>query len=251
MIKTTSKLLTYFFSKHFNAVASIASILSLLIVVFTQWLSAVVALSAFIVFLVIILFRFIYLFNSITLNKSKDGYFRLATYVNYSTVDGRQKTYELHKYLQCKSIIMEDHIHDFHWTGSTQPQITSLQQNVIGVTKGLQGQYDKVLLKFKNPLLYNDISLVHIKMSMDDSDNTSRPFCGQKVTDRIQLLSFRVELKHLGSYHNAKIMRKKLDTPLDQEYETIDNTEFDQYSRSYNYNLFSPEVGYAYKIDWS
>lgn len=185
------------------------------------------------------------------IQKTENGYYKFATYLNYSTKDGQHIVYELQKYLQCKTFMMDDHIHDFYWTGTNPPIVSSTLQEFKRVIKGAnKGDYDKVLLKFKTPLLYNDFSIVHIKMDLDDSDNSSKPFCSQKIIEKVQLISFRIELKHLENNQEARLERKKINTQLDQEYELVEYISFDQNSRSYSYNLFDPEVGYSYRIKW-
>lgn len=244
--------LKHFFSGYFSLIASIASILGLIIVFIPNKNQDIIALIAFIVFLLIILWRIFYVTKQFLLLKTEKGEHRFATYVNYSTIDGIHVCYELHKFLQCKTFIINEHIHEFSWSGTKMPVVTSMRQDIVRVEKSTSKEdYDKLILKYRKPLIYNDFSVVHIKMDIDDSDRQSRPYCSQRIEEEIQLLSFRVELKNLTASHDAKIMRKKFKTNLEQEYQTIGFVPFDTHSRSYYHVEFQPEIGYAYKIDWS
>ena len=244
--------LKYFFSGYFSLIASIASVLGLILSFISDKESDIIALIAFVFFLIIILFRIFYVTKQFMLNKTEKGEHRFATYVYYSTIDGLQICYEMHKYLQCKTFIINEHIHEFSWSGTKIPRVSSLRQDVVRIDKSPNKEdYDKLILKFRKPLVYNDFSIVHIRMDIDDSDKGSNPYCGQRIEEELQLLSFRVELKHLALNHNAKIMRKKYKTTLEQGFQTIDTVAFDPMSRSYNYVVYQPEIGYKYKIDWS
>jgi len=240
-----------FFSGYFSLVASIASIIGLIIVFVPNKNQDLIALLAFIIFLLIIIVKFFFVAQKFLQQHTESGYRKFATYVRFSTEDGKHISYVIQKYIQCKTLVMDEHVHEFSWTGSHAPIISSTQQEFKELQRTGDGHYDKAIFKFKTPLSYNDFAIVDIKMDLDDSDKKAKPFCAQRVTEKIQLLSLRIELKNVSKIHNARIMRKKINTPLDQEYKAVDFVPFDTHSRSYEYNLYNPEVGYSYKIDWS
>src|SRR5882724_7611082 len=123
------KIVKFFFSGEFNFIASISSIVGLLLVILTDLNAIIIALSCFVIFLLALLLKIYRVLKKFILQKTENGYHKFATYVRYSTEDGKHIVYELHKYLQCKTIIMDEHIHHFYWSGSADPNITSsLQQ---------------------------------------------------------------------------------------------------------------------------
>lgn len=249
-MKYLFKFLKFVFSTHFSLIASLASIVGLIIVFIQNRLSVYVALIAFILFLLIILIRLFFVFKTFLLQKTENGYHKFAIYVRYSTEDGSHISYELHKYIQCKSVIMNEHEHSFHWTGSKDPVISSHLQDYLRFIRTHEGEYDKAIFRFKRPLTYNDFCIVHIKMDLDDSDGKSKHFCDQSILEPVQLVSFRIELKHLDDAKDAKIMRRRLNTKLIQDYDTIGYIKFDPKSQSYEHNIFNPETGYSYMVNW-
>lgn len=195
-MKDFVKLINYFFSNYLSALASIASIVGLCIAVFVKADTALIGLIFIVLFLLVILIRFFFLIRRFLLNKTENGYLKFATYVRYSTSDCKHISYELHKYLQCKRPIMSEYEHDFHWSGSQLPKISSDIQEHKDFIKTPEGQYDKAIFSFKKPLLYNDFTIIHIKMKLDDEDQQSQTYCEQTIKEPLQLLSFRIELKY-------------------------------------------------------
>ena len=243
--------LTKVFGNYFNIIAGLASIIGLFIVFLPGKNQVIIALSAFIVFLLIILLRIFWLTEQFLKNKSENGYDKLATIVRYRSEDGRFITNEIQKYIQCKMLIMDKHIHEYYWSGSGQPIVESDTMNFDSIKDSEDG-YKKAILKFKNPLVYNGFFIVHIRMKMDDADQISKPYINMRVKEKTQLITFKVELfyKHGNHVQNARISKKKLATlaPAGDEY--IDNIPFNTKTFSYEYNIYDPEVGYSYKIEW-
>ena len=250
-MKTLWKLLRYFVSDSFTAIAGLASIIGVLYLLFAQKTNTIIALLLFIIFLIIILTKFILLANSFVSQKTKSGHLKLVNYVRYSTMDGKLVHYETHRYIQSKSLIIDEYVHLFVWSGTKSPKISSTQQKFVKLIRA-QGDadLDKAIFKFKKPLIYNEFAIVEIIMDIDDSNYSSKPYCAQVINEAIQLISYSIELKHLANNNNALIQRKIMGARVDQEYETLYSIPFDEKSRSYHYNLFHPELGYNYRIYW-
>lgn len=248
-MKQLAKIVSSFFSGYFSFIASAASIIGLIITFSSSKNAVIIALITFILFLSIILIRFLLLVSTFLLHKTEDGSHRFATYIRYSTEDGRFISYEVHKYLQCKTMLMDNHIHKYHWTGSSVPNITSDLQEISN-TKKIDGDFDEVTLKFKKPLMYNDFCVVHIKMDIDDSSKKSQPFCETSVKEPVQLISFRIELRHLNISHNAKVTYRKTNAKFGEPF-FIKSIPFDKSSHSYEHIIHNPDMGYTYTIDWA
>lgn len=209
----------------------------------------IIALVAVILFLLVVLVKFFSVINKIAALKAPEGSLRFATYIRYSTQDGRFIKYEVHKHMQCKTLILGSHIHKFHWTGSKPPLVKSDLQDVVN-QRSIAGNYDEVELSFKKPLTYNDWCVVHIQMELDDTDNKSSKHCELSVKEPVQLVSFRIDLRHLNNNHDAKITEKRSSDLFSNE-RCIANVCFDRDSKSYEYIIHNPQMGYTYKIDWN
>jgi hypothetical protein len=249
-MKLFLKVVNFFFSGYFNLIASLASIIGILVLLFKDKYAIIIALVSLVIFLIIILLRVFYLTQKFILQKTENGYHKFATYVRYSTEDGKHIVFELHKYLQCKSILMNEHEHNFYWTGTESPRISSSLQEFKEFVKMPKGQYDKAIFRFKTPLSYNDFAIVHIRMDLNDENQQSKPFCEQTINEPIQLINFRIELRHLANNGQAKFLRRRVGTPITQEYDILDYVAFDSHSRSYEYSKFNPDVGFCYRLEW-
>jgi hypothetical protein len=238
----------------FTIISGVASIVGLFIGYFKNEHQALIAISAFCLFLILILYKVFSTINKFVLQKTQDGSHRFASYIRYHTVDGDHIEYETHKYLQCKSLIMHTFTQNFKWTGTSFPKnITSEQQDVINIVRAEdKSNYDSVILKFREPLIYNEFTVIHVKMEMDDSDHVSRRLCSYKIEQPTQLLDFRVELKHLEENKDAEIKIRPFEkNKVAVDWEVIGWVKFDPKSRSYTKSIFNPKVGYHYVLDWS
>lgn len=248
-MKLFHKAIRFLLSGYFSFFASLASIGGLVIVISSKEYAVIIALVALILFLVIVLFKFFWVVNRFLLQKTEKGFHKFATYVRYSTEDGKHITYELHKYIQSKTLMISEHVHEFHWSGTCDPIITSSLQEFIEFNRTPKGEYDKAIFRFKTPLAYNDFAIVQLRMELDDSDNKSEPYCEQSIKEPLQLINFRIELRHIEKHPDAKILRKRMGVSF-SEFEIIGFVKFDTNTRSYEHSQFNPNVGYAYRIQW-
>lgn len=249
-MKPTFKFLNFFFSGYFNLIASLCSVIGLLIAIFFSANPTIVALCALVVFLILILFRVFFVTSKFILQKTEGGYHKFATYVRYSTDDGKHLIYEVHKFLQCKKVLMDEYVHDFYWTGTQPPLITSSMQDFVSFVHTPSGDYDKAIFRFRKPVIYNDFVIVHIKMDLDDSDERSSTHCEQTIKESVQLLNFRIELRHLATHPDAKVMKRRINSQLIDNWELVTFVPFDATSKSYEISLAHPETGYSYKLIW-
>ena len=179
-----------YLSGYFALIGTCASIFGLVIVFLPNPWALILALSIFVSMLMWIFYKIINLIDSFVSNKTSEGYLKFATYVRYSTSDGKHIHYELYKFIQCKQLLMDMHLHEFNWSGSKEPRVSSSQKDFIQIVKPIsKNDLPKVALKFKKPLVYNDISIVEIIMDIDDSDHKSKKFVGHPVLENIQLIN--------------------------------------------------------------
>lgn len=87
---------------------------------------------------------------------------------------------------------------------------------------------------------------------MDDFDNISQPHLDYKVDKPINIIHYRVILRHKDSSFKtpATLKRMPINSKGPSTYEEFGSIPFDAVSKSYNYDLINPEVGYYYRIEW-
>ncbi|HEX5359925.1 MAG TPA: hypothetical protein VFW49_02320 [Fluviicoccus sp.] len=182
-----------------------------------------------------------------------NGYLSLSAFVRYVTSDGDNITYEVFRHIQVKRPVMSFFKHKFSWSGTKDPQCESDLQNVTAPMP-IPGETTRALnLKFKNPRVYNDVEIVHLRMKLDDSDHNSSPFLNQTVTAPIRLISFRVELLHATPAYFGKMAsfkRKRIENGHSAIEETLETIAFDANTKSYFHQISDPEPGYHYKLAW-
>lgn len=210
---------------------------------------AIIALLVFIVFLLLIFVRIFYVSRSFLAQRTEDGYDRLATMAKFHCSDGKMVLYDLHKFIQCKQIMMAKHEHEFRWTGSSDPKISSDTMNYEGPQPGEKG-FTRAIFRFKKPLLYNDVFVVHIRMEIDDTDKKSKPYLQHWVHDPVQMITFRVELPYkTGRVQDARLLFREIGKEH-EEYKFIRGVPFDKKTSSYEYAVYNPQVNHCYMIEW-
>lgn len=242
------------FEYNLTIIASLSSIASIVLLIFNSHTTGVIALLLLLIFLILIYIRFFLALKKLLFISFPDGFIKLSTEVIYSTIDGKFITYENYKFLQCKQPILNEFSHNFKWSGSKTPIIKSNFQIVSGdIIKRDKDNFDSIMLKFTDPVFFNQVFVVHTKMELDDSDNRSKPYIETKIDTPLKLLSVRVELKHkdISYIEKAQLRRKKINATLNAEYEDLDYISFDQNSKSYHLTLCNPEPGYYYRLDWT
>jgi hypothetical protein len=176
----------------------------------------------------------------------------ISNYTKYETNDGQNIIFESFRVIQAKCPILNGIDYHFKWSGSKMPKITSNLQEVEKIVDSPEDYYDFAQLKFKKSLLFNDTCIVHLFCEMDDVDNKSQPFVENKVAIPLDFIHYRIILRHKDSNFkkNAIISRKKIDAQMSSQYKNIGSIPFDVNSKSYEYQLLTPETGYYYRIEW-
>lgn len=237
------------FSLHTAAAA--ASLVSLVAMLLMDRWHATLALVAIILFLAALL---VVVYAALTRHLRTtwpDGYSRISTFARYSS-DGRTVRYESYKHIQCRQLLMSCFRHGYKWTGSRPPTITSDLQHVRTRADGGTRDYDHVELAFERPLLYGDATVVHQAMEIDDSDGASEPHVEFRVTEPVQVIVWRVELRHLPrSYRkDARVTRRRIDARFNARPEHVARVPFDPLARGYEHHVLRPEPGYFYCLEW-
>ncbi|HEV2150574.1 MAG TPA: hypothetical protein VGR37_24455 [Longimicrobiaceae bacterium] len=241
-----------FLNEWLQAIAALASIIGLIVVFIVDQWAALIALCAIIIFLSATLWKIYQVLNSFVAVRYPAGYSSVSTFIRYSTSDGNRLRYEVYKYIQCRQPLMTRFDYEFKWSGTHPPALASDFQRVGEITPGDVGGYDKVCLEFPTPLRYNQAALIHLAMNLDDADRKSEPFISTRVSEPLQLLQWRVELRHTGKGYKktARVLKQRLDSKFSPRAVQIGTVPFDPVSKSFEYHISNPEPGYHYRLEW-
>ena len=90
-------------------------------------------------------------------------------------------------------------------------------------------------------------------MILDDSNGASKPYVRLRVKENTQLITFKVELLHKNIHKrvpDATLTRCRIGLDIPTIYEFLENVPFNINTFSYDCDKYSPEIGYAYKLEW-
>ena len=212
-----------------------------------------IAFTTFLLFLLFLGWRVQRTFNQVLGKTYLHGYETLSTFVRYSTSDGNIIQYETFRHIQNKTLVRDYIEHQFHWTGSIPPKISSCLQE-LGEIQPVEGTAkSKIRVNFRKPTLFNEVEVVHLRMEIDDSDHKSETCVGLLVGEPIKVITFKIELlhskmKYSGTY--AKILRGDIDKNNVNPPTEIASVKFDTVSKSFEYILANPKPGYRYSLEW-
>lgn len=214
---------------------------------------AIIALIAIIVFLIALLLSVWYTISKIVHKEYDKDYLKLSFFTKYECLDRTHISYDGYRLIQSKRALLSDIQWAFKWTGSRPPRISSTLQDCDGhIIRSSSNDYDHVVLKFKKALFYNESAVVHFHADMDDVDGTAQPHLDVRVEEPISVVDFRVILayKDANFTEQAKFMRKPVNSRVPSDYQILETVNFNTHSKSYEYVLTNPEVGYFYRLEW-
>lgn len=214
---------------------------------------SIIALFAIIVFLLALLFSFWYAINKLIRNNNENEFQKLSFFTKYECLDKTHIKYDGYRLIQSKRPVLSEIKWMFKWSGSVPPKISSTLQNCDGkIVTSSSNDYDHAVLKFKKALTYNESAVVHFHAEMDDVDGLAQPYLDVKIDEPISVVDFQVTLAYKASdfSEQAKFMRKRINSAVPANYEIIGTVNYNPNSKSYEYVLTNPEVGYYYRLEW-
>lgn len=240
-------------NRTFIILGSLASILGLLALLLTgsalQITSIVVAICLFLASTLALLWRTL---SGETANRYPHGRKVLASFARYSTEDANLINYDIYRMVQVKRTVMTHYTHNFYWTGSEPPKLNSDLQKVEEVVQTEKGIYDKIILRLDQAKLYNESTIIHIRMTLDDSDHKSETHVAFKIDEPTEILQWDIELRYKDDTTPPAILeRRALSSDLSSGYEEIKKVPFDKATKTYQYSLPKPEVGFHYRLRWA
>ena len=238
---------------YFNIVAGVASIVSVIYIAFADETKAIIALLCFCLFLLASLIALICGISKYIERENMSDNKKVSVFTTFETIDSSHCQFETYRVIQAKRLILTSITQSFKWTGARLPQLSSRLQTISDVKQKDATEYDTAVLKFKHPLRYNETTTIHFKAEMDDYDSPMvQPHLDYRVDSDINIIHFRVILRHKKSTFKsaAKLLRMPTESANPAHYEEIGSVVFDVASKSYNYHLTHPDVGYYYRIQW-
>lgn len=167
--------------------------------------------------------------------------------------DGRKSTLDTYRVIQCKRLFLTEIRFNFKWTGKKMPKLSSCAQTIENIHHNEDGnKWDDAIVKFQNPLRYNECTVVNIKTENDDYDNTAQPWLNCKLSAPIDMLDFRIMLSYKPNGYSkpAIFERKKIDSEIDGDYEYMESIEFDTGNKQYSFCKVNPNPGFVYRLRW-
>ena len=250
--KNIGKTAVNIFSKQFYFFANLASIIALITIFTKEKWSVLISLIFFCLMLLIFTCYLLYSIYKILEVRNID-HENKSTFIKYQTDDGNKIIYETYKLIQCKKPLLTEFEYNFKWTGTHMPIISSDLQKVFNVVDEKdRTKYDKAILKLKKPLYYNQNTVIHFKADLNDTDKVSKPYVETRVTEEIDIIHYRIILKHLSDDYskNAILKKAKINSKTSPTFEKECEIAYDQSTKSYEYHLLKPEIGYYYRISW-
>jgi len=213
----------------------------------------IIALIAVIVFLIALFLSVLFMINNILKNNYDVDYQKLSFFTRYEYLDKTHIKYDGYRLIQSKRPFLSEIKWKFKWTGSILPKISSKLQDCDGkITKNTSNDYDYVILKFKKVLFFNEPAVVHFHADMDDVDGTAQPHLDVKIEEPISVVNFQVTLDYKSEdfSEQALFKRKLINSEIPTDYVVLETVNFNTQSKSYEYVLTNPEVGYFYRLEW-
>lgn len=230
---------------------SVASIIGVVFSLCSAEISSVVLLGCLCAFLVSILILNGYGVFQFVKKENEKPYKKISIFATFETCDDTHSNYETYRVIQSKRLALTYFDHEFKWSGTKPPVISSDIQTKGKYTQNDATEYDVVRLHFKKPLIFNDTATVHFKAELDDVDHVAKPFLEFKVDTPINLILYKIILKNKPADFNeaATLYQKPIDAHVG-EYKPICTVPFDTITKTYQYPLIDPTVGYFYKLEW-
>ncbi|MDR1984408.1 MAG: hypothetical protein LBQ28_06270 [Prevotellaceae bacterium] len=182
-------------------------------------------------------------------NKSTE---KRSSFIKYeASADAKKIIYEVYRLIQIKCPILTKYEYEYQWSGSKQPAFSSKLQNFekINLRKD-EREFDKAIFKFKTPVHYNQNALIHVRVDLDDTDLNSSTYVQSTIDEDIDIIHYRIVLKYKKHSENA-ILEKRQIGSISLNYTKIDEIPFDNETKSYEYHLLNPDVGFMYRIRWN
>jgi hypothetical protein len=231
-----------------------ASILGVILIFTRNDTAIIIALSFVCLMLLVIMSYLLYVLHTFIRQSNQKNYSTIASFAEFRSDNGINSTYDTHRLIQSKRTVLSEITYRFKWSGSKHPIISSdcqdVSQPVFSPTKE---EWDKVILKLRKPLLYNECTILHIHSDNDDTDGTADGYIALKVEYPITFIQFRAFLSYKPEDYMevARFEKRRINSETGAEWTLIESIPFDQKYKCYNCSKIKPVPGYSYRLKWN
>lgn len=242
-----------YISPAYTWLASLCSIAGFVALFVNNKTACIIALSVFCICLLILLYTIFKGINRLILESWDNDYKSIATTFIYKAENERISTLDTFRTIQCKRLFLTEIHFKFKWTGSKIPTFSSCLQRIENVHHvDNDNQWDDAIVKFIRPLRYNECTVLNIKTTQDDFNNTAKPWLSCRLQSPLEIMQFCVMLPYKPNDFNeaAVFERKKIDSDVDGDFEYLESVEFNIQNKQYSFNKTNLEPGYIYRLRW-
>ena len=242
----------YFNAKVFLYIASFASIFGVATFFVEKSWAVIFSLAFFCLMLLAFTVSLIYTLFRVLDVRSKD-YESKSTFIKFEALTKVNLIYETYKLIQSKKPLLSEIDYKFKWSGTLLPKITSNLQDVINVVDLHDSEkYDNAILKLRTPLYFNQDQILHFRAELDDTDLKANPWISNRIIQSVEIIHYRIILKYKAANYNANAFVERIKSnSISRQYELIQEIPFDKLTKSYEYHLLYPIIGYTYRIRWT
>lgn len=91
--------------------------------------------------------------------------------------------------------------------------------------------------------------MINFHAELDDTDKQSKTTISHGITQDVDIVQFRVVLQYKSEKSNAVIEKQPLNS-VSKDWRLHKEVAFNLETKSYEYNLLNPDVGWLYRIRW-
>lgn len=236
-----------------GVIGSICSVAGLVMCISNNKTAVIIALIIIILCLMIIIIQILRVINKFINENSSEEYKRISTFLIFKSSDGVKSTFEVYRTIQCKRLFLTEIPYNFKWTGALPPKVESTSHKISPFVHNTnKNEWDVAKIVFNHPLKYNECTVINIKTTNEDIDNSAKPWISSRLDSPIEVLVFRVLLSYKDSEFTkpAYFERKKIVSQIDGDFEFIESVEFDKDHKLYYHTKNNPEPGYIYRLRW-
>ena len=86
---------------------------------------------------------------------NENNHLKVSVFTKFEALDKTHSIFETYRVIQSKRLVLSEIDQNFKWSGSQLPKVSSRFQKVKDVITN-EHDYDKAILTFEKPLLYNE-----------------------------------------------------------------------------------------------
>lgn len=236
-----------------GAIASISSILGIILTFMADSGAVILSLSFFCLALLAVLIGVFVTMSKMLRQNHVNEYEKISSFYEYRSDDGVRSTFEVYRLIQSKRALLTQIEYKFKWSGSIPPRISSNSQTIDQpVFSNSSTEWDKCVIHFPEALTYNESTVVHIRCENDDHDGKAESYISTKLDSPIKIMHFKVLLAYKpDGYRKAAVFERKLiGSDVEDKWHYLEEVSFDPEYRQYQLVVVSPPPGYVYRLRW-